>query len=219
MCGIKSLPLALRFQFGSRAFVVDEGSQHFEDRVHECLFLGYEKNKPQNCLRFYKLSNGTRISSTNFSIIDGMMMFNEDAVRFDDVLVTEPVTPVTAGFADHDQPHDDFLAFSDDEWDGTVGTEDHQPPPPEAPDDIMQREILATLDANIAQATADGHVELVTQLMEWRQVAPENDIAPTGPALAGPARSIVEDVDEEAPNFAVENVFFNWNGQADFCLN
>ncbi len=35
--------------------------------------------------------------------------------------------------------------------------------------------------------------------------------------------SLVEDVDEEASNFAsspiVEDVFFNWNGQADFCLN
>jgi transposase InsO family protein len=191
MCGIKSLPLALRFQFGSRAFVVDENSQLFENRVHECLFLGYEKNKPQNCLRFYKLSNGSRISSTNFSVIDGMMMFNEDAVRFDDILVTEDDDdpegdgadfPTSEGSVPHasDFAADDSLALSDDEWDGCVHTgtgipvdvsadayadtgSAHAPTPIPPPNAVIE-----TLDAHIAQAQLDGDRTLVDQLNQLR---------------------------------------------------
>jgi hypothetical protein len=124
VCQVKSLPLALRYQFGSRSFVIDEISQLFDSRVHECLFVGYAKNKPKNTLRFLKLSTGAVIDSTNFTVIDGMMLFSEDKVRFDDILPVDE-SMVEDALPSHEERIHRGLVFSDsDDYSDSVSNDD-----------------------------------------------------------------------------------------------
>jgi Reverse transcriptase (RNA-dependent DNA polymerase) len=75
-------PLALRYQFGSHALVKDEHKVLLGNKVHECIFVGYTHNKPKTCLRFYKLSTKELIESQNYTVIDGMMLWNPRAHIF-----------------------------------------------------------------------------------------------------------------------------------------
>lgn len=88
--GLKGIPLALRYQFGSHALVRSEEKLLLENRTHQCLFVGFCKNKPVNSLRFYKLQTGAIISSQNHTVIDGMMLYSSHKVYFDDVITVDP---------------------------------------------------------------------------------------------------------------------------------
>jgi transposase InsO family protein len=86
MCEHAPLPLELRYMFGSRSFATDEQKVLFGDKVHECLFVGYATNQPVDTLKFMKLSNNEIITSRNYEVLDGMMMFNKQMTYFNDVV-------------------------------------------------------------------------------------------------------------------------------------
>lgn len=152
---VKSLPLALRYQFGSRSFVIDETSQLFDSRVHECLFVGYAKNKPKNTLRFLKLSTGAIIESTNFTVIDGMMLFSEEKVRFDDILPVDESVPEGIMPTHEDTIHTG-LVFSDcDATDNSEGEDDDSDP------DTGPKGRNATVPATTATTTVSATAAVV----------------------------------------------------------
>ena len=85
----KGIPLAKRYQFGSHALVVDEHPLLMQSKVHECLFVGYSENKPAESLRFFKISTGEIIDSSNYQVVDGMMLFTKKKMIFNDILTID----------------------------------------------------------------------------------------------------------------------------------
>lgn len=114
--GEKGVPLALRYQFGSHALVLKHNSPSNELKMHECIFVGYTSNKPDSCLRFYKLSTGEIIESQNYYVIDGMMLFNKNPFRFDDTFDLDG--------ADVNPTAEDANTEADDLDDSSVGDAD-----------------------------------------------------------------------------------------------
>jgi len=87
--GLRLRPLESRHVFGSVAVVIDEHRQHLEDKVVECVFVGYSSNKQMNSLRFYNLKTRSVIDSVNFKVIDGLHLFTKGKLYFDDMLIVE----------------------------------------------------------------------------------------------------------------------------------
>jgi transposase InsO family protein len=86
MCKEKCRPLDVRYQWGSMAGVIVEDRGQMENREHECIFVGYEHNQPGYACRFMKLENNEIISSSNYQIYDGVMLFNPEKNYFDDTI-------------------------------------------------------------------------------------------------------------------------------------
>jgi transposase InsO family protein len=122
----KCRPLSARYQWGSMATVIDEGKGQLEDRVHECIFVGYEQNQPDNCCRFLKLSSNKVITSSNYKVYDACMLFNPEKHYFDDTIFLEDKVESDGEGEESDIEESDGGVMSDSEGESSEGSDEEE---------------------------------------------------------------------------------------------